>query len=126
MDKILNPEKGKKEPPKDPEQLRKEKVRLEAIKMEALLREKMLENLPTTLKPRDQKLPTPLHGYTGEKKKEIIKQGGMDRQDRVIPQQMPGKMDYIRYQSTNPKNSKKDAAKKEGDADGQKDAPKPD
>ena len=73
MDKILNPEKGKKAPPKDQEQIRKEKIRLEALKLEALLKEKMLENLPTTLNPRDKKLPTPLHGYTGDKKKEIIK-----------------------------------------------------
>ena len=96
--------------------------------MEALLKEKMLDNLPTTLKERANKLPTPLHGYTGEKRKEILKQGGMDRQDRTIPQGMKGHLDYIRYQPTKQepkKDAKKDAKKVEKIVDGKPEQPKP-
>jgi hypothetical protein len=40
--------------------------------------------------PRAIELPTPLHGYTGEKRKEIIKGPTEDRTKRSIDEYIPG------------------------------------
>ena len=44
--------------------------------------------------PRAIELPTPLHGYTGEKRKEIIKGPTEDRQNRPIDQYILGYTGY--------------------------------
>jgi hypothetical protein len=45
--------------------------------------------------PRAIEIPTPIHGYTGEKKKEIIKGPTEDRQNRKIDQRIFGYTGHV-------------------------------